>query len=64
MTWGGVGWDGVWECVSEVGYNVRGKGKETWKEAVLTLHPGQGRNVIVVKWQCRGGSSHLFQEIN
>lgn len=50
---------GVWEFVREIGYDVKGEGKEPWK-AVLTLHPGQGRNVIVVKWQRRGGSSHLF----
>lgn len=60
MTWGGVGWGGVWEFVREIGYDVKRDGKEPWKEAVLTLHPGQGGNVIVVKWQCRGGSSHLF----
>ena len=57
MGWGGMG--GVWEFVREIGYDVKGEGKEPWK-AVLTLHPGQGRNVIVVKWQRRGGSSHLF----
>lgn len=60
MTWGGVGWGGVWEFVSEIGYDVKSEGKEPWKEAGLTLYPGQGRNVIVVKWQCRGGSSDLF----
>ena len=60
VTRGGVGWDGVWEFLSETGYNVMGKGKETCKEEVLTLYPGQGRDVIVVKWQCRGSSSHLF----
>ena len=60
VTWGGVGWDGVWEFLSEIGYNVRAEGRETWKEAVLTLHPGQGRDVIVVKRQCRGSSSHFF----
>lgn len=55
-----IGWVGRSGVLSAIGLRCERGEESNTDKATLTLHACQGRDVVVIEGQCRGGSSHLL----